>query len=64
MADIFKDSQTLRQFFMNARGEKQEPIFLGLETASYGRDFATYTAEKELQAKQIHLQPPCETRSL
>ena len=38
---------------MNARDEKQEPIFLGLETASYGRAFATYTSEKEPQAKNF-----------
>ena len=53
MADISKDSQSLRQFFLNARDENQESIFLGLEAASYGRVFATYTVEKEPQAKNF-----------
>ena len=53
MADISKESQSLRQFFPNARDEKQEPIFLGLESASYGRAFATYSVEKEPKAKNF-----------
>ena len=53
MADASKEPQSLRQFFLNARDEKQEPIFLGLEAASYGRAFATYSTEKEPQAKNF-----------
>ena len=53
MADISKNSQSLRQFFLNARDAKQEPIFIGLKSSSYGRAFATYTVEKEPQAKNF-----------
>ena len=53
MADASKEPQSLRQFFLNARDENQESIFLGLEAASHGRVFATYLIHKEPQAKNF-----------
>ena len=53
MADTLKDSQSLCQFLLNACDEKKEPIFLGLEAASYNRAFATYTIKKEPKAKNF-----------
>ena len=57
MKDISKDAQSLRQFFLNARDEKQERIVLGLESTSYGRAFATYSIKKEPQAKKFNNLP-------
>ena len=53
MKDLYQDSHSLRQFFLNARDEKQEPILLGLELASYGNTFATYTVTKEPQERTL-----------
>ena len=39
--------------FLNAQDKKQERIFLGLESASYGQAFATYSIEKEPLAKNF-----------